>query len=179
MNAFEQIVAKLLEEDGYWVRISVKINLTKQEKVLLGKPSLPRPEIDIVAYSVHQNMLYLLEVKSFLDSNGVYYEHVANDNEVRDGRYKLLTSNQYRNILVSRLKEDWKKSGIINDNTLVSFGLVAGKIYKETEQEFESYFMKRKWLFWGPKEIKNRIFKLSNKGYEDDMMVITSKILSR
>lgn len=179
MNAFEQIIAKLLEEDGYWVRSSVKINLTKQEKVNLGKPSLPRPEVDIVAYSISENIIFLLEVKSFFDSNGVYYEHVANDNEVRDGKYKLLTSHQYRDILVHRLKEDWVRSGIINDKTAVSFGLIAGKIHKNKDEDFENYFKDKGWFFWGPKDVKDKVVKLSQKGYEDDMMVITSKILSR
>jgi len=37
--------------DGYWVRTSVKVDLTKEEKVQIGRPSSPRWELDIVGYS--------------------------------------------------------------------------------------------------------------------------------
>ena len=32
MNAFEQIVAKLLNQEGYWTQIDYKVNLTKERK---------------------------------------------------------------------------------------------------------------------------------------------------
>ncbi len=47
MDAFEQIIGQLLVEEKYWVRHSVKIDLTPEEKRSINKPSTPRPEIDI------------------------------------------------------------------------------------------------------------------------------------
>lgn len=55
MNAFESIVGRCLEEEGYWVRHSVKVGITKQEKRAIGSFSMPTPEIDIVALSVGRN----------------------------------------------------------------------------------------------------------------------------
>ena len=52
MDAFEIIIGQLLTEEKYWVRHSVKINLTQEEKRCIKKPSTPRPEIDIAAYDV-------------------------------------------------------------------------------------------------------------------------------
>ena len=49
MDAFEQVVAEILWMEGYWVRTSVKVELTKAEKYLIGLPSAPRWELDIVA----------------------------------------------------------------------------------------------------------------------------------
>ena len=92
MDAFEQIIGQLLVEEKYWVRHSVKIDLTPEEKRSINKPSTLRPEIDIVAYNTISDPIYLLEVKSYLDSPGVVYEHVAMEQDEQTGRYKLLTA---------------------------------------------------------------------------------------
>ncbi len=179
MDAFEQIIGQLLEEEKYWVRHSVKIDLTPEEKRSINKPSTPRPEIDIVAYSAITDIIYLLEVKSFLDSPGVVYEDVAIEQEQQTGRYKLLTAQKYRETLANRLHFDWCKSGHIKKSTRISFGLVAGKVYRNREQDLQKYFEKQGWLFWGPAEIKNRILRLTEKGYENNAVTIAAKILTR
>jgi hypothetical protein len=48
-TAFEQVIAELLWRNGYWVQTSFKVELTKLEKIKIGRPSSPRWEIDIVA----------------------------------------------------------------------------------------------------------------------------------
>lgn len=179
MDAFELIIGQLLEEEKYWVRHSVKISLTLQEKQAIKKPSTPRPEIDIAAYDVKTDTVFLLEVKSFLDSPGVYYDQVAIEQDEQSGRYKLLTARNYRNVLSERLKKDWCESGHIWKGTKISFGLVAGKIYRNQEKEMQLYFKKRGWLFWGPTVIRKKIIKLSEKGYENNAVTIAAKILTR
>jgi hypothetical protein len=77
MDAFEEIVAGLLWEEGYWTTIGYKVNLPKPVKVELGKPSLPRPEIDILAYQADDNELIWVECKSYLDSRGVIIDHLT------------------------------------------------------------------------------------------------------
>ena len=51
MNAFEEIIAKLLNQEGYWTRTGYKVNLSPPQKAEIGIPSMPRPEIDILAYN--------------------------------------------------------------------------------------------------------------------------------
>src|ERR1700719_1729521 len=70
MDAFEQVVSEILWMDGYWVRTSVKVDLTKEEKVSIGRPSSPRWELDIVGYRGRDNTLRVVECKSYLDSRG-------------------------------------------------------------------------------------------------------------
>ncbi len=164
MDAFEQIIGQLLVEEKYWVRHSVKINLTPDEKRSINKPSTPRPEIDLVAYSITTDTIYLLEVKSYLDSSGVVYEHVAIEQDEQSGRYKLLTAKNYRETLEKRLHAAWCKSGHIRKSTRISFWLIAGNVYRNRELELRKYFEKQGWLFWGPVEIKSRIHQLSEKG---------------
>lgn len=179
MDAFEIIIGQLLTEEKYWVRHSVKINLTQEEKRCIKKPSTPRPEIDIAAYDVNTDTVYLLEVKSFLDSPGVCYDEVAIEQHEQSGRYKLLTAKNYRNVLSERLKKDWCRSGHIHHKTRVSFGLIAGKIYRNKEKEMQEYFDKKGWLFWGPTVIREKIIKLAEKGYENNAVTIAAKILLR
>ena len=71
MDYFENVIKTLLEGEGYWVRQSFKVNLTKEEKREVGKYSIPRPEIDLLAYKPNENRLLAFEAKSFLDSPGV------------------------------------------------------------------------------------------------------------
>jgi hypothetical protein len=179
MDAFEQIIGQLLEEEKYWVRHSVKIELTPIEKKTIGKPSTPRPEIDIVALDIKSNTLFLFEVKSFLDSSGVHYEAVIVEQEQQEGRYKLLTSENYRAVLWKRLRTDWLQSGHINSDTKISFGLIAGKVHKNRESDLIEYFAEKNWLFWGPTIIKEKLQKLATKGYENNAVTIAAKLLTR
>src|SRR3954452_24496400 len=71
MDAFEQIAARLFEVQGYWTRIGYAVELTKEQKVAVGQPSLPRPQLDVIAYKPTTNELLVIECKSYLDSPGV------------------------------------------------------------------------------------------------------------
>lgn len=179
MDAFENIIGQLLIDDKYWVRHSVKINLTAEEKRKINKPSTPRPEIDIVAYDVMADTVYLLEVKSYLDSPGVRLKEVAIEQKEQSGRYKLLTAKKYREVLSNRLMKDLHESGHITNRTEVSFGLIAGKIYRNQEIEMQKYFDQRGWLFWGPSIIREKIGGLAENRYENNAVTIAAKILLR
>lgn len=95
MDYFESLVKTLLEQDGYWVRQSFKVNLTKEEKRLIGKHSMPRPEIDLLAFKPETKQLIALEAKSFLDSPGVRIDQLSEQHEVPEGRYKLFTETSF------------------------------------------------------------------------------------
>ena len=42
MDAFEQLAADIFWNEGCWVRTGVKVELTKEEKVHIGRHSAPR-----------------------------------------------------------------------------------------------------------------------------------------
>lgn len=77
MGAFEQVVSEMLWRDGFWVQTSVKVDLKKEDKKRVGKPTMPRPELDIVAYKGSDNSLYVVECKSYLNSRGVHLLDLA------------------------------------------------------------------------------------------------------
>jgi hypothetical protein len=180
MNAFEDIVKLYLEEKGYWVRQDVKVEISKDEKKAIGLPTMPRPEVDLVALNVKKNELLLIEVKSYLDSYGVYFEAVSDKNDKLAERYKLFTDSNFRNIVTKRLREEYQRRGLINENTKINYALAAGHIhYPEDEPKIRDYFSKQKekWILFSPKDIKEKVKELAEKGWEDNLVTITAKLI--
>ena len=149
MNHFEGIIKTILEHDGYWVRQSFKVDLTKQEKREIGKPSLPRPEIDLLAFKQSENKIFAVEAKSYLDSGGIRLDELQKRYDIPEGRYKLFTCYKYQRILLARLMEDLMNIGMADMNTRIILGLVAGKIYRSNSDDVQEYFNKNNWFFWG------------------------------
>jgi len=117
VNAFENIVAQYLEAEGYWVKQDVKVKISKEDKKAIGLPTMPRPEIDIVALNVEENELLLIEVKSYLDSYGVYFEAVSDEDDHLAYRYRLFTDRKFREVVTKRLHEQYLTQGLIKEST--------------------------------------------------------------
>jgi len=179
MDYFENIIKRLLEEQGYWVKQSVKVNLMKNEKVAIGRPTIPRPELDIVGYRAKQNKLLVLEVKSLLDSPGVKYIDISEGYETPTGRYKLYTCAKYRKFVFNRLISDFVDNEMVKEKPKIVFGLAAGKIYSNDEQKLVEYFERKSWVLYTPSDIANAIKKLLDIPYENDPYVIAAKIIMR
>lgn len=179
MDYFESTVKTLLESEGYWVRQSFKVNLTKEEKRNIGKHSIPRPEIDLLAYKPERNVIYAIEAKSFLDSPGVKISELSETHEIPEGRYKLFTCKNYRTIVFNRLKHDLIENGMGNASTQIILGLAAGNVYQSKTSELRNLFQHEGWLFWSPEDIRLKVISLAEKGYENEPSIITAKILMR
>lgn len=179
MNAFEDIIRRYLEEDGYWVRQSVKVEITPEDKRTIGTYSMPRPEVDLVALSIKKNELLLVEAKSYLDSYGVYYEAITDPSDKSAARYKLFTNDVFRQIVTDRLKEQYQKRGLIEGNVGVNYGLAAGNIHQGNEKPIADYFHQKGWKLITPNQIRNFIEQLVTKGWEDDLVTMTAKLMKK
>jgi hypothetical protein len=179
LDYFEEIACKIFEEKGYWIRRSFKVELTKKEKRDIGKPSIPRPEIDILAFDQKNNLVIVVEAKSYLDSPGVRYNDLIEKHKVPQGRYKIFTCNKYRRIVFGRLKRQLTSSGMIKGNTVFTLGLVAGNVYKSESDKVNKLFLDKtpKWYYWGPDEVKSCVSEFAKMGYDNNPAVITAKIL--
>jgi len=178
VNAFENIITQYLEEKGYWVRQSVKVDISKEDKRALDLPTMPRPEIDLVALNVKENELLLIEAKSLLDSYGVYFEAVSDEKDELAKRYRLFTNSKFRDILTKRLREEYLKQGLINENTKINYALAAGHIHSAAdESKIRDYFSQQGWKLFSPKEIKEKIVELSEKGWENNLATMTAKLI--
>jgi hypothetical protein len=179
MDYFENIVATLLEAEGYWVRSSFKVSVTKEEKRKIGKHTIPRPEIDLLALRVATNEVIAFEAKSYLDSPGVRLSDLQAEHEIPHGRYKLFTSEPYRSIVLSRLLQDLISKGMANKKTTISLGLAAGKVYRKESLQIRTFMNQNTWVFWSPEDIKAKVSALAIQGYENNAAIITAKILLR
>ena len=178
-QSIENIIATIFEKEGKWVRQNVKINLSKEEKAQTGKHTIPRPDLDIVTYHPGKNEIEIWEVKSYLDSIGVQYKNVSKETDNTEGRYKILTSKKYRDIVIKRLLEDWTKEGIILKNPNIKIGLAAGKIKKSDEGKIKDYFDKKGWLLRNPSYISSALKALKDEPYENDPYIIAAKLIYR
>ena len=115
MDAFEQLVSEILWMDGYWVRTSVKVELTKEEKRLIGRHSSPRWELDIVAYNGRENLLRVVECKSYFDSVGVRASAFDGTKPEHAKLYKLFTEPQLRQVVLNRLGLQLAQTGACCD----------------------------------------------------------------
>ncbi len=179
MDYFEGLIKTLLEHEGYWIRQSFKVNLTKQEKRDIGKHSIPRPEVDILAFKPEENQVIAFEAKSYLDSTGVRLAALRENHKIPEGRYKLFTCDNYRNIVFSRMKQDLIDLGMGTAKTKITLGLAAGNVYQSKSEEIRSLFNSKGWAFLSPEDIRKKVTDLAAKGYENEPSIITTKILMR
>jgi len=179
MDHFENIVRLLLEREGYWVRSSFKVNLTKEEKRYTGKHSIPRPEIDLVAFHPKQKKLLAIEVKSFFDSTGVNPAELEKVHEVAEGTYKMFTSERLRGVVLRRLSQDLFEAGLITELMSIQLGLVAGNVKNGCEDQLARLAKEKGWFYWSPRDVKERVISFSKESYENEAAVITAKILLR
>lgn len=178
MNAFEDLVARCFERNGLWVRQSVKVNISKEDKRRIGTHSMPRPEIDIVACDVGKRELWLVEAKSYFDSPGVRFDAVQGFH--RDAkRYKLFTDETFRAVVTKELFDSFTKSRLITEDFSIKYVLVAGNVYGGDEPKIKNYFTQKGWIFWTPDELVKIVRKLSDDGWDDNLVSITSKLLLR
>src|SRR5262249_25324299 len=102
----------ILWRDGFWVRSSVKVELTPEDKKAIGRPSSPRWELDVVAYRPSDNVLRIVECKSYLDNPGVGVNWIDGGKESATGRFKLFSEPKLREIVFNRLSAQFANLGL-------------------------------------------------------------------
>jgi hypothetical protein len=179
MDSFENLISGIFSKQGFWVKQGFKVNLTKNDKKLISRPSSPRWEIDLVAYKPKNNELFVIECKSYLDSHGVSSNSFGIGTQSKD-HYKLFNDNNLRKVVFRRLKKEMLKSGLCREGLKIKFCLVAGKIRSKFDLEnLKTLFNKNKWLLFDDAWIRKELLRVSELGYEDDVGTITAKLLLR
>lgn len=180
MDAFEQVVASLLEREGFWVRSSVKVNLTKQEKRAIGRASSPRWELDLVAYKGKTNELWIVECKSYLDSGGVSISAFNGSNQRFADRFKLFNERKLFQTVSERVCSQLIASGACRVKPKVRLVLAAGRVATDSQRaELHALFKRRGWLLWDEAELRRRLTSLSDESYENAVASVVSKLLLR
>lgn len=178
MQAFETLVAALLERKGYWTRLSVKVELTKEEKRQIGRPSSPRWELDVIAYKAATNELYVVECKSYLDSGGVRLSSFDGTSEKGAARYKLFNDTNLRRVVCNRLSIQLVEAGFCPSPPKMTLCLAAGNIYQNASH-LREHFEHNDWLLWDGDWVRQELAELSKSGYDNTAAAIVSKLLLR
>jgi len=178
MDAFETVIASILQRQGYWTLTSVKVELTKAEKRAIQIPSSPRWELDIVGYRGSTNEILVVECKSFLDSPGVECGGFDGTNAKAAKRYKLFCNARLRRVVLRRLQRQLLAGGFCAKRPSMKLCLAAGKI-RGDETWLRTYFKKNGWTLWGPEFIRSELRTLCDAGYENSVAAIVTKLLLR
>ncbi|MHC4442151.1 MAG: hypothetical protein ACYTF1_17305 [Planctomycetota bacterium] len=170
MDAFETLISTLLHHDGYWIKPSFKVDLTKEEKRKIGRASSPRWELDLVAYKGSSNEVLAVECKSFLDSTGVIFRNRTFEPEKR---YKLFTDNVLRKVVLNRLAKQLQTSGSCAPSPRVILCLAAGKIAKKSDRNgMLQHFESKGWKLLDTDWVRERLNSASQSGYENDVRLL-------
>ena len=177
MDSFETLVSLLLELDGYWVQPSFKVELTREDKVAIEKPSCPRWELDIVAYKGGTNEILVVECKSYLDSRGVVFEDLSDGGKSAD-RYKLFVDERIRRIVLNRLREQLTAAGSCSPSPDIKLCLAAGRVATDGgRQQIHQFFEAQKWLFMDEEWLRSKIQKVADGRYQNHVAAIVAKLL--
>ena len=180
MDAFESLVAMLLRHEGYWVTPSFKVKLTKGERRKIGTATMPRLELDLVAYEAKKNEILAVECKSFLDSPGVRYAGFDGTSKRYARRYKLFNSARMRRIVFRRLKKQLLEVGACRSAPKIRLALAAGKILNDKDRKrLQELFGKKGWVLFDEGWLRKRLEAAAAESYENDVASIVSKLLLR
>jgi len=176
MDAFEQIVARIFEARGYWIKVGYKVELSAAEKRKLGNPNMPRPEIDVLAYKPEARELLLIECKGFM--SGVLFESLANAKSRDAFRYQLFHNSLLRNVLRSNLVKQLTAQGLVSRKGCKSqLCLAAARIRSGDEPKLEKLFKTKRWRLFTPANIVDGLEQLRKTKRENDVVTMMTKLL--
>ena len=156
------------------------VKLTKDEKRVIGRPSSPGWELDIVGYSAARNELLVVECKSYLDSGGVAFSAFDGSNPRFANRFKLFNEETVRRIVLNRLRLQLAESGHIGKVKDTTLALACGKIASdEHRRNLCEHFKRNRWFLWDDHWLKDRLEEISQGGYENSEIAVVSKLLLR
>ncbi|HLZ11415.1 MAG TPA: hypothetical protein VKP58_02405 [Candidatus Acidoferrum sp.] len=178
MDAFEQVVSEILLFEGYWVRTSVKVELTPRDKRAIGRPNAPRWELDIVAYNVRDNLLRVVECKGYLYSRGVTFASLDGTSEGSAKRFKLFVDSHLRKVVFGRLCKQFTKSGACRPKPRVKLCLACGHIATDHDREkLKNHFTKRGWELLDERWLKGKLYEMAENCYENKVPIVVTKLV--
>lgn len=160
---------------------SVRVALTKEEKVKVGKPKMPGYELDLVAYKGKQNEIMVVECKSYFDSPGVHAEGFEDPKSRKAERYKLFNDRVLWKMVRRALRRRLVEEGRCASRPKIRLCLAAGHVVNaEHRTRIKRIFDRHQsWKLMDDREIAREIKKLANKGYMNNEAVMVAKILER
>jgi len=178
MDSFENLVASILRDQGYWVEESLKVALEKSEKIEIGRASCPRWELDVVAYKASTNEILAIECKSYLDSRGVSAAALIGESDT--STYKLFREPKLREVVFRRLAAQMYEKGSVLENPRVTLCLAAGLIRSSADRaRLKEHFAGQGWLLFDEAWLVASLKAISGRSYQNSVASVVAKILLR
>jgi hypothetical protein len=178
MEAFEQIVARVFDRQGYWIKQSYKVDVTKEEKRLIGTPDMPRVEIDLLAFRPNENVVHVIECKSYLDSRPIAID-CFKAGQKRAARFKLFNDSNRRAIVFEALQRQLVADSICREGVTLRLGLVAGNVHPSHRLDLKALFELAGWDLWDDIWVAQKLRDFSSGLYENSLVDITAKLIER
>jgi hypothetical protein len=178
MNSLEQLVAVLLEQEGFWVRRDVRVDLTDGDKEEIGRRTNAHWPMAIVAYRGCTNELLAVQCKSFFDSSGVRAKAFTGI-EADGDLYKLFNQETLRKVVLSRLALQLGRDGFCPEGVRANLALAAGHIYKGDVEVIRQIFEHNTWRLFDPTWLRARLRALTAASYHDSPVSVAVKLLLR
>jgi hypothetical protein len=157
----------------------VKVDLTKQEKIKIGRPSSPRWELDIVGYGGRDNILQVVECKSYIDSYGVKASGFSPGKGTEHDRFKLFNDVGLRQVVFNRLRLQLAKCGACRPDAEVKLALACGKVYERDRVWLQKHFAAQGWDLWDESWLREKLNVMAGRGYENQVSAVVAKLLLR
>jgi hypothetical protein len=95
-------------------------------------------------------------------------------------RYKLFNEDNLRKVVFYRLVTQLVKSGSCPKNISVKLCLAAGNVSTTKDrEEISEHFKSKDWGFYSDEWIKHELVNLAGSRYENEVSIVTTKILTR
>jgi hypothetical protein len=146
--------------------------------VEVGKPSLPRPDIDILAYQPVGNRVLWVECKSYLDSGGVHMSAFNGANPKFRDRFRVFTDGTYRRVVTDALIRQLVAAELVRPQPTIEYWLVAGRIASGQAVALSDHFKVNGWTLRDRSWIRQTLALLAGDGYEDDVVTMAAKLLT-
>jgi hypothetical protein len=180
MDSFEEVVSELLWNKGYWVWTSFKVKLTKEDKEAIDNRTIPRWEIDIVAYDAQNNIVHIVECKSYFDNPGVGTRWIGNDvPQSRAGLLKIFKSDNFRKVVFERLKHQLVEEGRCQPNPKIRLALACGHIRKGHRDKLIAHFKSLDWDLYDEEWLRKGLREVAAGGYDNMVSAVVAKLAYR
>ncbi|MEQ8369302.1 MAG: hypothetical protein RIE31_08040 [Alphaproteobacteria bacterium] len=179
MDAFETLVSEIFWRKGFWVQNNLKVELTKEEKRKIGRPTAPRWELDVVAYKGGLNELLVVECKSYIDWVGVSFA-AFEEGGLHSSRYKLFNDSTLRTLVLDRLKQQLCRTGLVAANPTITLALACEKIRNDKDREkIRAHFDTQGWELFDEAWLQDELKEMSKGSYENSAAAVVAKLLLR
>jgi hypothetical protein len=163
--------------EGHWVRTSLKVELTKEEKRRIGRPSSPRWELDVVAYQGAKGIIRVVECKSYLVSVGVVMNAFYGSGDKLATRYKLFNDAQLRKWSFSGCKLNSRKVVPASHDKREALSRVWKNRARKGPRSSE--VKKQDWELWDEHWLRERLRRTAKSKYENETSAVVAKLLLR